>query len=88
MILYCRAVAGGKPLVKRSDITLLPPITNPEKIFIIGMNYAGHCEEQNVKQPREPIVSGKFANAITGPYDDIIYNDETQVTDIHQLLVV
>ncbi|XP_064630743.1 fumarylacetoacetate hydrolase domain-containing protein 2-like [Lineus longissimus] len=73
--------ASEKTVVKRTDLKLLPPITNPEKIFIIGMNYAGHCEEQNVKQPREPIVSGKFANAIAGPFDDIIYNDETEEMD-------
>lgn len=38
-----------------SDIELLAPITNPEKIVCIGLNYLGHCIEQNKKAPEEPM---------------------------------
>ncbi|GBP97645.1 Fumarylacetoacetate hydrolase domain-containing protein 2 [Eumeta japonica] len=49
------------------NFTLLPPITNPDKIICIGLNYRDHCEEQNKKPPTEPMFFSKFNNTLTGP---------------------
>lgn len=69
------------------DIELLPPVTNPEKIICIGLNYLGHCLEQNKDPPKEPMFFSKFASALTGPTGNVILHNITSVTIILQLLI-
>lgn len=64
-----------------SDVCLLAPILNPEKIICIGLNYKGHCEEQNKTPPTEPMFFTKFASCIVGPTDDIIAHKITNQID-------
>jgi 2-keto-4-pentenoate hydratase/2-oxohepta-3-ene-1,7-dioic acid hydratase in catechol pathway len=47
-----------------SDVRLLPPITDPEKIICIGLNYLSHAQEQDVEPPEYPTVFAKFRNAL------------------------
>lgn len=63
-----------------SGIELLPPVTNPEKIVCIGLNYLGHCQEQNKEAPKEPMFFSKFASALTGPTGDVILHSITNVS--------
>lgn len=44
----------------------------PEKIVCVGLNYHDHAAEQGVELPREPLLFGKFANAICDPGDAIV----------------
>jgi 2-keto-4-pentenoate hydratase/2-oxohepta-3-ene-1,7-dioic acid hydratase in catechol pathway len=44
----------------------------PEKIICIGLNYHDHAAEQGVEAPREPLLFGKFANAVCGPREAIV----------------
>ena len=53
-------------------VKLLPPVTNPQKILCIGLNYRGHCEEQNKTVPTEPMFFSKYASALVGPTDNIV----------------
>lgn len=62
-----------------NDIKLLAPIQNPEKIICIGLNYLGHCKEQNKEAPKEPMFFSKYANTITGPTGDVILHEITDV---------
>lgn len=62
------------------DIKLLAPIQNPEKVVCIGLNYLGHCQEQNKEAPKEPMFFSKFASAITGPTGDVISHEPTKVS--------
>lgn len=66
-----------KPLT--NDIKLLAPIQNPEKIICIGLNYLGHCQEQNKEAPKEPMFFSKYASSITGPTGDVILHAITNV---------
>lgn len=68
-------------VIKRADLRLLSPITNPQKVLCIGMNYVDHCTEQNQPIPTEPIIFSKFSSAIVGPNDDIAYPDITEALD-------
>ncbi|KAK3705676.1 hypothetical protein QZH41_009521, partial [Actinostola sp. cb2023] len=52
------------------------------------MNYADHCEEQNMPIPKEPIFFSKFANAIVGTGDPILSNEETKELDYEVELVI
>ncbi|MEJ7875358.1 MAG: fumarylacetoacetate hydrolase family protein [Solirubrobacterales bacterium] len=60
------AIAGadGAPL---ADVTLLPPIPDPEKILCIGLNYRAHAEETKQSIPEVPTVFAKFRNALAAP---------------------
>uniref|UniRef100_A0A672TGS1 Fumarylacetoacetate hydrolase domain-containing protein 2-like n=1 Tax=Sinocyclocheilus grahami TaxID=75366 RepID=A0A672TGS1_SINGR len=51
-----RALSSGQHVVERSDIRLLSPVTGPEKVVCVGMNYKDHCLEQNAPIPEEPII--------------------------------
>ncbi|KAG5281319.1 hypothetical protein AALO_G00069900 [Alosa alosa] len=76
-----RALSSGQCVVARSELKLLSPVTAPEKVVCVGMNYRDHCLEQNAPIPAEPIVFSKFPSAITGPHDDILLPEESQEVD-------
>lgn len=50
------ALASNAPSVALADVTLLPPITNSDKIYCIGINYLAHIEEMKRKKPDHPWV--------------------------------
>ncbi|NP_001184157.1 fumarylacetoacetate hydrolase domain-containing protein 2A [Xenopus tropicalis] len=76
-----RALDSNQHILSRSEISLLAPISNPEKIICIGMNYVDHCLEQNVPVPKEPIIFSKFASSIVGPSDPIRIPAESKEVD-------
>lgn len=63
-----------------NDIKILAPVSNPEKIVCIGLNYLGHCLEQNKEPPSEPMFFSKFASTLTGPTGDVVHHDITTVS--------
>src|SRR5918995_475752 len=44
---------------------LLPPITNPEKIVCIGLNYRSHAAEAGIDPPADPTLFAKLRNALS-----------------------
>ena len=46
---------------------LLPPITDPEKIVCIGLNYRSHAAEAGIDPPADPTLFAKFRNALASP---------------------
>jgi 2-keto-4-pentenoate hydratase/2-oxohepta-3-ene-1,7-dioic acid hydratase in catechol pathway len=46
---------------------LLPPVTDPEKIICIGLNYRSHAEEQGAEPPATPTFFAKYRNALAAP---------------------
>uniref|UniRef100_A0A8D1F291 Fumarylacetoacetase-like C-terminal domain-containing protein n=1 Tax=Sus scrofa TaxID=9823 RepID=A0A8D1F291_PIG len=73
-----RALAAQLPVLPRSEVTILAPVTRPDKVVCVGMNYMDHCREQNVPVPKEPIIFSKFGSSIVGPYDEIVLPPESQ----------
>ncbi|XP_072027900.1 oxaloacetate tautomerase fahd2, mitochondrial-like [Amphiura filiformis] len=71
-----KVVSAGSHIVKKENLKLQAPITNPEKVLCVGMNYKDHCLEQNAPIPKEPVFFNKFASSIVGPTDDIVYPGE------------
>lgn len=67
--------------VALKDVTLLSPVTNPQKILCVGLNYRGHCEEQNKPIPKEPMFFSKYATAIVGPFDGVVAHKITDQID-------
>jgi 2-keto-4-pentenoate hydratase/2-oxohepta-3-ene-1,7-dioic acid hydratase in catechol pathway len=54
----------GAPSHPLSAVRLLAPITDPDKIICIGLNYKEHAAEVGAEPPVHPIVFGKFRNAL------------------------
>ncbi|XP_074027067.1 oxaloacetate tautomerase Fahd2a, mitochondrial-like isoform X2 [Leptinotarsa decemlineata] len=66
-----RIVAEGKSVTPLNKVELLSPITNPDKVACVGLNYSGHCEEQNIPLPQEPMIFSKFSSCIVGPFSNV-----------------
>ncbi len=47
------------------------PLTRPQKICAIGLNYLDHCKEQGLEAPKSPILFAKYTSAIIGPGEEI-----------------
>lgn len=65
-----RAKVDGLDSINTSDVELLSPIIEPQKILCIGLNYRGHCEEQKKEIPKEPMFFSKvsYSNIIQCNY--------------------
>ncbi|MDP6777867.1 MAG: fumarylacetoacetate hydrolase family protein [Candidatus Latescibacteria bacterium] len=66
-----RAVESGQAAISASDVQVLAPISDPDKIICIGLNYADHAVETKMEVPTEPVVFAKYATALIGPGDGI-----------------
>ena len=62
-----RVAAEGAPSPTLSDAELLPPITDPDKIVCIGLNYRSHAAEAGMDPPESPTFFAKFRNALAPP---------------------
>ncbi|XP_069070525.1 oxaloacetate tautomerase fahd2, mitochondrial isoform X2 [Pleurodeles waltl] len=76
-----RALESGRHIVSSSNVHLMSPITGPDKVICVGMNYVDHCLEQNVAIPKEPVIFSKFPSSIIGPSDEIRLPAESQEVD-------
>ena len=55
-----------------SDVRLHAPISNPPRIFAIGLNYRDHARESGMEIPTTPVVFFKLPTAIIGPGEPIV----------------
>jgi 2-keto-4-pentenoate hydratase/2-oxohepta-3-ene-1,7-dioic acid hydratase in catechol pathway len=55
-----------------TDATLGPPVTDPQKIVCLGLNYRDHAEETGQDIPTAPMWFAKFANSLLGSGQDIV----------------
>ncbi|XP_060528621.1 fumarylacetoacetate hydrolase domain-containing protein 2A [Cylas formicarius] len=76
-----RLIEECKGAIPLSEVHLLSPITKNDKVACVGLNYSGHCEEQNIPQPKEPMIFSKFSSVIAGPYDDVVIPPITDSVD-------
>lgn len=49
-----------------------PVVPRPGKIVCVGLNYRSHIAEMGRELPEYPTLFTKFAEALTGPYDDVV----------------
>jgi 2-keto-4-pentenoate hydratase/2-oxohepta-3-ene-1,7-dioic acid hydratase in catechol pathway len=50
------AARGRRPDFGLGEVTLLPPIPDPDKVICIGLNYRAHAAEAGLKLPEHPSV--------------------------------
>jgi 2-keto-4-pentenoate hydratase/2-oxohepta-3-ene-1,7-dioic acid hydratase in catechol pathway len=61
-----RKLSDERPDHQLSEVTLLPTIPDPDKIFCIGVNYASHLAESGHPTPPHPMIFTRFANSQVG----------------------
>src|SRR5271165_3845145 len=71
-------IAAGKPATMAAErlplasVKLHAPLSNPPRIFCIGLNYRDHAIESGMEIPRFPVVFFKLAPSIIGPGEAIV----------------
>ncbi|MBV9538889.1 MAG: fumarylacetoacetate hydrolase family protein [Acidisphaera sp.] len=64
--------ADAAPLHPLASVTFLPPITNPDKIICIGLNYLSHIREGGREPPKQPTIFTRWANTQVGHLQPMI----------------
>ena len=59
-------IAGMKPDFDLSEVQLLPPIPDPDKIIGFGFNYRKHVLESGQEIPKNPSIFIRLANTLVG----------------------
>jgi 2-keto-4-pentenoate hydratase/2-oxohepta-3-ene-1,7-dioic acid hydratase in catechol pathway len=55
-----------------ANVSLAPPVPDPEKIICLGLNYSDHAAETGQDPPTSPLWFAKFANSLIGSGEDIL----------------
>jgi 2-keto-4-pentenoate hydratase/2-oxohepta-3-ene-1,7-dioic acid hydratase in catechol pathway len=58
---------SGAPSHPLAAVALLPPVTDPEKLICIGLNYGKHAAEGGMEVPAAPTIFAKYRNALAAP---------------------
>jgi len=82
-----RAVDKAAHTLPASEVKVLAPLYDPEKIVCIGLNYLDHAKECNMPIPSEPVLFSKYASAIIAPGDSIVIPRESKKPDYEVELV-
>ena len=76
-----KAAEGQKPDARLADVTLLPPIPNPGKLFCIGLNYEAHRQETKRDKTEAPAVFVRFPESVVGHGQPMLRPRESQKYD-------
>lgn len=74
-------VQGGQHMLPSADVSLLSPVTTPDKVLCVGLNYKDHCEELNVPLPTEPVIFNKFPSTLVGTNCNLAIPPVTKALD-------
>jgi acylpyruvate hydrolase len=67
-----RRAGEASERVALADATLHAPVTDPQKIICLGLNYRDHAEETGQEIPKAPMWFAKFANSLLGSGGEIV----------------
>jgi 2-keto-4-pentenoate hydratase/2-oxohepta-3-ene-1,7-dioic acid hydratase in catechol pathway len=70
------------------ELRLGPPISDPEKILCMGLNYRDHAAESGMALPEKPLFFAKFRNSLIGPHDEIVLPAASEQVDYEAELAV
>ena len=80
--------AGGNTTEVQGDIAFAAPVTRPEKILCIGLNYAEHTAETCMQMPDFPTVFSKFNNALAAHAQTVTLPEGARQFDYEAELVI
>jgi acylpyruvate hydrolase len=81
------AVLRKAPVIDLATVKTLPPLSTPEKIVCIGLNYVDHSAESGFKQPEYPTVFSRFNSSLIADGDAIIRPPQSVQLDYEGELV-
>jgi acylpyruvate hydrolase len=79
------AAASTEPL---ADVVFTTLVTAPAKVICCGHNYEEHIRELGNEIPEYPTLFPKYADTLTGPFDDILIDDRSDKVDWEAELAV
>jgi 2-keto-4-pentenoate hydratase/2-oxohepta-3-ene-1,7-dioic acid hydratase in catechol pathway len=82
------ALDAGDFVLDTEDISWLPALTAPPRIFCIGRNYAEHAKEGNAEVPDTPMIFFKPATSLIGDGAPIVIPASTDRVDWEAELAV
>jgi acylpyruvate hydrolase len=83
-----RAAAADGPRHVVGALDYAPVVPRPGKIVCVGLNYRTHIQEMGRELPAYPTLFAKFAEALIGPYDDLVLPAESDAVDWEAELAV
>ena len=69
-------------------LDLATVVPSPSKVVCVGLNYRKHILEMGRELPQYPTLFAKFADTLTGPYDDVTAPAEDEQLDWEAELTV
>ena len=72
---------------KSANLTLHPPIADPDKIVCVGLNYRDHSQEVGFQQPEYPTLFERFSSSLVAAGDPIVCPDVSDQLDYEGELV-
>jgi 2-keto-4-pentenoate hydratase/2-oxohepta-3-ene-1,7-dioic acid hydratase in catechol pathway len=64
--------SDGGPARPAAATRLGPPVSDPDKILCVGLNYREHADETELDRPGNPVIFAKFRNCLVGATDTIV----------------
>ncbi len=73
--------SGRKADAALDNVTLLPPVPDPQKIVCVGLNYAAHAAEGGREPPAYPALFPRYANTLVGHGQPIVRPKVSETLD-------
>ncbi len=77
--------AGGLPIIDDpadgTGLRIGAPVSRPQAVICIGMNYAAHAAESGSAPPTRTVIFFKHPNTVVGPFDEVLIPPESTKTD-------
>jgi 2-keto-4-pentenoate hydratase/2-oxohepta-3-ene-1,7-dioic acid hydratase in catechol pathway len=83
-----RAALDAQDGVAESEVRLLPPIPDPEKILCVGLNYFLHAEEAGMAVPGKPSIFVRFGSSLAGHEQPVLRPKVSEQFDYEAELAV
>lgn len=83
-----KLIKGPCHCLTQDEITFAPCVTSPEKILCVGLNYLDHSKECNFETATEPVLFGKFNNALCAHGECVALSDNAKQYDYEAELVI
>lgn len=58
--------AASGQVLDMSDVTMMSPLPNPDKIICIGLNYMSHITETGREKPAKPSIFTRYPSSVLG----------------------
>ncbi|HWH25035.1 MAG TPA: fumarylacetoacetate hydrolase family protein [Pseudolysinimonas sp.] len=79
---------SGREVDGLESLELAAAVTDPGKVFCVGLNYREHILEMGKELPAYPDLFAKFAEALIGPQDEIQLDSAVEQWDWEAELVI